>query len=147
MASVFVRLLQAHQWVYERSDGRLGHRVLFGNPTLLLRTVGRKSGEPRVAALTYGRDGDAFLVTASNGGADRPPGWLANLKARPECEIQVGRERLRVTARPTYPGDPDYLRRWTIVDGVNQGRYPDYQKLTARPLAVVVLTPVRGTPA
>ncbi|MFC3966140.1 nitroreductase/quinone reductase family protein [Nocardia jiangsuensis] len=144
MASVFVRLLQAHQWVYERSDGRLGHRVLLGNPTLLLRTVGRKTGEPRVAALTYGRDGDDFLVTASNGGADRAPGWLANVQARPECAIQVGREKIEVTAVPTYPGDPDYLRRWTIVDGVNQGRYTDYQKLTARPLAVVVLTPARG---
>lgn len=144
MASVFVQALRVHQWLYERTDGRVGHRVLFGNPTLLLRTVGRKSGLPRTSALTYGRDGDAYLVTASNGGAPRPPGWLANLKARPECEIQVGRKRLRVTAVPTYPGDPEYLRRWTIVDTVNQGRFTDYQKMTSRPLAVVVLTPVPG---
>ncbi|WP_406237493.1 nitroreductase family deazaflavin-dependent oxidoreductase [Nocardia sp. NBC_01009] len=142
MASVFENVLKVHQWVYENSGGVVGHRVLFGNPTLLLRTVGRKTGQERTSALTYGRDGDDYLVTASNGGSPRPPGWLANLKAKPECEIQVGRRKMKVVARPTLPDDPDYARRWEIVDKVNQGRYTAYQKLTKRPIAVVVLTPV-----
>jgi hypothetical protein len=47
-----------------------------------------------------------------------------------------------VVARPTLPDDPDYARRWAIVDKVNNGRYTEYQKLTKRPLSVVVLTPV-----
>ncbi|MFQ6326059.1 nitroreductase family deazaflavin-dependent oxidoreductase [Nocardia sp. CWNU-33] len=142
MASVFENVLKVHQWVYENSGGVVGHRVLFGNPTLLLRTVGRKTGQERTSALTYGRDGDDYLVTASNGGSPRPPGWLTNLKAKPECEIQVGRRKMKVVARPTLPDDPDYARRWEIVDKVNQGRYTAYQKLTKRPIAVVVLTPV-----
>ncbi|WP_370012569.1 nitroreductase family deazaflavin-dependent oxidoreductase [Nocardia cyriacigeorgica] len=143
MAGVFTKVLQAHQWIYEHSDGWVGHRLLFGNPTLLLRTVGRKSGKPRVSALTYAKDGRDFLVTASNGGSPRPPGWLANLKARPECEIQIGRRTMRVSARPTLPDDPEYARRWELVDRVNQGRYSEYQARTRRPIAVVVLTPVR----
>ncbi|MGY4100729.1 nitroreductase family deazaflavin-dependent oxidoreductase [Nocardia sp. R16R-3T] len=142
MASVFANVLKAHQWVYENSGGVVGHRLLFGNPTLLLRTVGRKTGQARTSALTYGRDGADYLVTASNGGSPRPPGWLANVKAKPECEIQVGRRKLSVIARATLPDDPDYARRWAIVDKVNQGRYSAYQKLTKRPIAVVVLTPV-----
>ncbi|MFE7802181.1 nitroreductase family deazaflavin-dependent oxidoreductase [Nocardia sp. NPDC057440] len=142
MASLFTNVLKVHQWVYENSGGVVGHRLLFGNPTLLLRTVGRKSGQERTSALTYGRDGGDYLVTASNGGSPRPPGWLANLKAKPECEIQVGRRKMTVVARPTLPDDPDYARRWEIVDKVNQGRYTAYQKLTKRPIAVVVLTPV-----
>ncbi|MEV6322423.1 nitroreductase/quinone reductase family protein [Nocardia sp. NPDC051787] len=141
MAGLFIEVLKAHQWVYENSGGLVGHRLLLGNPTLLLRTVGRKSGKQRTSALTYARDGEDYLVTASNGGSPRPPGWLANLKARPECEIQVGRRKLAVRARPTLPDDPDYARRWAIVDKVNQGRYSAYQKLTKRPIAVVVLTP------
>ncbi|MBH0777304.1 nitroreductase family deazaflavin-dependent oxidoreductase [Nocardia bovistercoris] len=140
---VFVQVLKAHQWVYENSRGVVGHRLLFGNPTLLLRTVGRKTGRGRTSALTYGRDGDDYLVTASNGGSPRPPGWLANLKAAPACEIQVGTRRIPVSARATYPGDPDYERRWRIVDEVNQGRYSGYQEKTKRPIAVVVLTPSR----
>ncbi|WP_039804874.1 nitroreductase/quinone reductase family protein [Nocardia araoensis] len=144
MTDLFTKVLKAHQWVYENSGGLVGHRLLLGNPTLLLRTVGRKSGEERTSALTYARDGGDYLVTASNGGSPRPPGWLANLKARPECEIQVGRRKLAVRARATLPDDPEYARRWALVDKVNKGRYSAYQKLTKRPIAVVVLTPAQG---
>ncbi|GAA5073784.1 nitroreductase family deazaflavin-dependent oxidoreductase [Nocardia iowensis] len=142
MANMFANVLKAHQWVYEKSGGLVGHRLLFGNPTLLLRTVGRKTGQPRTSALTYGKDGADYLVTASNGGSPRPPGWLANLKALPECEIQIGRRKVRVVARPTYPDDPEYARRFAIVDKVSRGRYSSYQKLTKRPIAVVVLSPI-----
>ncbi|MGO4616335.1 nitroreductase/quinone reductase family protein [Nocardia sp. 2YAB30] len=142
MASLLMTVLRVHQWVYEHSGGLVGHRLLLGNPTLLLRTVGRKTERERTSALTYGRDGEDYLVTASNGGSPRPPGWLANLKAKPQCEIQVGRRKLTVLARPTLPDDPDYARRWAIVDKVNRGRYSAYQKLTKRPIAVVVLAPV-----
>ncbi|MBF6536871.1 nitroreductase family deazaflavin-dependent oxidoreductase [Nocardia farcinica] len=143
MANLFVRALKAHQWIYEHSNGWVGHRLLLGNPTLLLYTVGRKTGEPRTSALTYARDGESYLVTASNGGSPRPPGWLANVKASPECAIQVGRRKLEVVARATYPDDPEYARRWALVDGVNRGRYSEYQRMTQRPIAVVVLTPTR----
>jgi len=139
--SMFSRALRAHQWIYEHTDGRLGHRLLMGTPTLLLRTTGRRSGLTRTNALTYGRDGEAYLVVASNGGSPRPPGWLANIKAEPAAEIQVGRHRLRAVARPTLPDDPDYARRWTIVDNVTKGRYTQYQNLTDRPIAIVELRP------
>lgn len=141
MANLFGNVLKAHQWIYENSNGLVGHKLLFGNPTLLLRTVGRKSGQARTSALTYAKDGGDYLVTASNGGARKPPGWLANVKADPKVEIQVGTKRIPVTARPTYPDDPDYARRWDLVDKVNQGRYTEYQKKTDRPISVVVLSP------
>lgn len=141
MASLFARVLQVHQWVYVNSGGVVGHRLLFGNPTLLLRTVGRRTGQARTNALTYARDGADYVVTASNGGSPRAPGWLANVKAAPDCEIQVGRRRIPVTARATYPEDADYSRRWALVDKVNKGRYSEYQSKTTRPIALVVLSP------
>lgn len=141
MSGLFPRVLRIHQWIYEHTDGLLGHRLLFGNPTLLLRTVGRRTGLPRTNGLTYARDGHDYLVVASNGGHPKPPAWLANLKAHPDCEIQVGRRRHHVIARPTLPDDPDYARRWTIVDTNNNGRYTQYQKMTQRPIAVVELRP------
>ncbi|MDL9935252.1 nitroreductase/quinone reductase family protein [Gordonia sp. ABSL1-1] len=140
MTALFVRVLQGHQWIYEHSGGLVGHRLLLGNPTLLLRARGAKTGQSRTNALTYGRDGDAYLVVASNGGSPRPPAWLANLKANPDVEIQVGRRRIPVRARATYPDDPDYGRRWEIVDKVNDGRYAAYQRKTDRPIAIVELT-------
>jgi deazaflavin-dependent oxidoreductase (nitroreductase family) len=141
MANLFHQILRTHQWIYKNTNGLLGHRLLFGNPTLLLHTTGRKTGLPRTTALTYARDGDAYLVVASRGGAPTPPAWLANLKADPDCEIQIGRRRHRVTARPTLPDDPDYARRWTIVNAVNKDRYTEYQDKTDRPIAIVELHP------
>jgi deazaflavin-dependent oxidoreductase (nitroreductase family) len=135
------RALSIHKWIYVHTDGLLGHRLLFGNPTLLLRNTGRSSGLTRTSALTYARDGDTYLVVASNGGRPRPPSWLTNLEADPGCEIQIRRRRYRVLARATRPDDPEYARRWTIVDTVNKGRYTQYQKLTERPLPIVELCP------
>lgn len=141
MSSIFHHVLRAHQRIYVSTNGLLGHRLLFGNPTLLLHTTGRRTGLPRTTALTYARDGDAYLIVASNGGAPTPPAWLANLRASPGCDIQIGRRRHAVTARPTLPGDPDYARRWSIVDTVNKGRYTAYQEKTGRPIAIVELRP------
>jgi deazaflavin-dependent oxidoreductase (nitroreductase family) len=65
-------LLRIHEAIYKGTDGRFGHRMI-GVPTLLLRTTGRRSGAIRTNALVYARDGDDYLLVASNGGADRPP--------------------------------------------------------------------------
>lgn len=139
----FVQLLRAHQFVYERTDGLIGHRTMLGVPSLLLRTRGRRTGKERVAALAYGRDGDDYLVTASNGGSNRPPAWLLNLTAQPQVEIQVGRRKMRATAQPVRPGDEDYPRMWRIVNKVNRGQYEQYQRKTDRGIAIVRLIPVR----
>lgn len=141
MADPFVLLLRAHQAVYERSDGLVGHRLLFGVPTLLLRSTGRRSGQIRTNALTYARDGDAYLVTASNGGSRRPPGWAHNLLAKQDAQIQVGRTKRNVVAQQVLPGDPDYDRMWEKVNKVNRGQYREYQKKTDRPIAIFALTP------
>jgi deazaflavin-dependent oxidoreductase (nitroreductase family) len=138
--AIGVRALKVHQMVYERSGGRIGHRL---GPTraLLLRTVGAKTGQPRTNALTYARDGDSYVVVASMGGAPRSPGWYHNLRARPDVEIQIGTKRMAATARPVLAGDPDRDRLWKIADENNGGRYSGYQKNTTRPIPVVVLTP------
>ncbi|PQP25255.1 nitroreductase family deazaflavin-dependent oxidoreductase [Rhodococcus opacus] len=143
MADLFVKALQLHQLVYERSGGWVGHRLLFGMPTLLLHSVGRKSGQPRTSALTYGRDGARYLVVASKGGAPTSPAWMHNVLAAPTCEIQVGRDRITVVARKVVPGDPEYDRMWATMNAINHGRYSEYQKKTDRPIPVIALTPNR----
>ena len=138
--SITGQVLRLHQKVYERTDGRVGHRML-GVPALLLRTTGRRSGATRTNGLIFARDGDDYLVVASNGGADRPPAWLHNLRASSDVEIQVGRERRKGTATVVEPPDPGYERLWKIVNENNRDRYAAYQKQTTRPIPVVVLTP------
>jgi len=62
--NVAMDLLTVHQRLYERTDGRLGHR-LIGVPSALLRTTGRHTGQARTSALVYARDGDDYLVVAA----------------------------------------------------------------------------------
>jgi F420H(2)-dependent quinone reductase len=137
-------LLHVHQAVYELTDGRLGHRLL-GVPCLLLRTTGRRTGRTRTTALVYARDGDDYLVVASLGGAPRAPGWLHNVRARPQVGVQVGKERFPAVASVIEKGDSDYDRLWRIADENNAGRYQRYQERTTRPIPVVRLTPASVT--
>jgi F420H(2)-dependent quinone reductase len=114
---------------------------MIGVPTLLLRTTGRRSGATRTNGLVYARDGDDYLVVASNGGADRPPAWLHNLRANPDVEIQIARERRKATARVVEPSDPDYNRLWRIVNDGNRDRYSAYQQQTSRGIPVIAVRP------
>jgi deazaflavin-dependent oxidoreductase (nitroreductase family) len=137
---VLPRVLRIHDAVYQKTNGWIGHRTL-GIPSLLLHTVGAKTGVARTASLTYARDGGNYLIVASKGGDPKAPGWYHNLKANPDVEINVGPKRFGVTAKPVLPDDPDYARLWQIVNKNNSDRYTAYQKKTTRPIPVVVLTP------
>ena len=138
--SITGQVLRVHEAIYKATDGRLGHRMI-GVPTLLLRTTGRRSGATRTNGLVYARDGDDYLVVASNGGADKAPAWLFNVRADPSVEVQVGRDRRKGTAREVGPSDPDYERLWKIVNENNNDRYTAYQKMTKRPIPVVAISP------
>ena len=138
LESVMGPLLTVHQWLYETTDGRIG-ASLGGRPMLLLRTVGRRTGEPRTAALLYVREGKSYVVIASKGGAPQHPGWFHNLVAEPNVEVQVGRERVPVRAR--IAEGEERSRLWACADDVNQGQYTIYQSRTKRPIPVVVLEP------
>jgi F420H(2)-dependent quinone reductase len=138
--SVMGQVLRFHEWLYKGTDGRIGHRMI-GVPTLLLRSTGRRSGVTRTNALVYARDGADYVVVASNGGTDRDPAWLHNLRAKPAVEIQVGRERHEAASKVIEPSDTDYERLWKIVNENNQDRYSAYQKQTSRPIPIVVITP------
>ncbi|WP_396919606.1 nitroreductase family deazaflavin-dependent oxidoreductase [Mycolicibacterium sp.] len=135
-------MLMLHDKVYQATGGRIGHTIPGGPPTLILHTVGAKTGQQRANSLAYAKDGDDYLVVASKGGEPKAPGWYHNLKANPEVEINVGPKRFGVTAKPVLPGDPDYPRLWETVNNMkgNKNRYKGYQNRTSRPIPVIVLT-------
>jgi deazaflavin-dependent oxidoreductase (nitroreductase family) len=84
-----------------------------GAADLLLTTRGRKSGLLRRTALAYVRDGDAYVLTASNAGAARHPAWYLNLLATPEVTLQVGAATFPATARPATAAES--ARLWPVV--------------------------------
>src|SRR3954452_4148147 len=127
---------QEHIDRYVETGGEVGHDWQ-GAQTLLLTTIGRRSGEPRTAPLIYGRHGEDYLVVASKGGADAPPGWYVNLAENPDVEVQVGSERFNATARTATPEEKREL--WPIMTA----EWPDYdayQRKTDRDIPVVVIS-------
>jgi deazaflavin-dependent oxidoreductase (nitroreductase family) len=137
-ASVLGTVLRVHAFVYERTDGLIGHRIL-GVPCLMLRTTGRKSGQTRVNSLVYAEDGGRYIVVASKGGDPKAPAWLLNLRAESTVEVQIGRTRFPASAVEIKAGDPDYARLWKLVNDKNSNRYDGYQKKTTRQIPMVAL--------
>ena len=126
----------AHVALYRATKGRLGGRT--GLPVLLLTTTGRKSGRRRTKPLGYVKEGDDFLLAASNAGNDFFPSWWLNLKANPVAEIQVRGQRLSVNARKASPEEKERL--WPKFLEAYKG-YANYEKKTSREIPVIILTP------
>ncbi|HYR50936.1 MAG TPA: nitroreductase family deazaflavin-dependent oxidoreductase [Candidatus Eisenbacteria bacterium] len=135
-----LRVLAIHQFIYERTGGRIGRRL--GNaPMLLLETRGRKTGLPRTVALLYHRDRDQYVVVGSKGGSDAPPAWVLNLQTTPEVGVQVGTERF--SARARVANADERRRLWAELTKL-WPNYDRYQTQTARQIPVVILAPTQA---
>ena len=105
-------------------------------PTLLLTTIGRKSGERRPTPLLYQPTGTGFVVVASRGGSDLHPAWYLNLLTNPACEIQVGRFRYNATARVLTSQEREPYWEWMVRFWPDYARY---QARTDRKIPIVIL--------
>jgi deazaflavin-dependent oxidoreductase (nitroreductase family) len=129
------RWIQDHLDRYLATNGADGH-VWRGMPTLLLTTIGRKSGEERMLPLIYGRDGDRYVVVASKGGAPEHPAWYQNLIENPEVRVQVGSHRFRARARTANRDERPRL--WRAMTKLFPA-YDQYQSRTGREIPVVLI--------
>jgi F420H(2)-dependent quinone reductase len=136
-----------HRNIYRISGGRIGlTRAKAGARFGMMRieTIGRRSGQRRVAMIGYYPDGENLVTLAMNGWADADPAWWLNLQAHPETTVDLPdgprpvrarvatgaeRERLWATFRD-YPGWGDDL------DALSAGR--------SHETAVVVFEPIQG---
>jgi deazaflavin-dependent oxidoreductase (nitroreductase family) len=86
-------------WLYRVTGGRIQISALLV-PSLVLTTVGAKSGQRRQTPLIcWPRPDGSYLVCGSNWGQPHHPAWTANLLAQPDVEIVVRRRHLGVHAR------------------------------------------------
>jgi deazaflavin-dependent oxidoreductase (nitroreductase family) len=122
---------------YVESDGKRGHRW-SGVNTLLLTTRGRKTGTLHRTALIYGREGDRYIVVASNGGSKRHPNWYLNLRADPDVSVQVKDERFSALAATASGNERSQLWRQMVSIWPE---YETYQKRAPREIPVVILEP------
>jgi deazaflavin-dependent oxidoreductase (nitroreductase family) len=122
---------------FRSNGGRVGG-MFETMPLLLLHHTGAKSGQSRVNPVAYLKDGDRYVIFASNGGAPTNPGWYHNLKADPNVKIEVGSDTLGVVA-----GEATGHERERLYDAQVQRvpTFADYQEKTDRQIPVLVLTP------
>lgn len=95
-------------------------------PTLVLETVGARSGLPREQPLCFLRDGADLVVVGSNWGQEHHPAWTANLLAHPAARVHLGGRVRDVTAVPVREEG-----EWERLYGLFETLSPNYRSYRA----------------
>lgn len=134
-----------HLGMYLRSGGAEGHIVDVSDigghkftTTLLLKVVGRKSGQTRINPLIYGDINGEVVIVASKGGADHHPAWYLNITDSKELSFQVATQAFRGTWRE--PQGAERAKVWDFMVGVFPP-YKSYQASTTREIPLVMIAP------
>jgi deazaflavin-dependent oxidoreductase (nitroreductase family) len=142
--------IEQHLALYLESGGREGHVRDFtwvGGPgllpTLLLKTIGRRSGQPRFAPLIYGLWGGEWVVVGSKGGAPQHPAWFLNLQPGQEVAFQVATEAFHASWRLAEGAEREAI--WRYMARLYPP-YDDYQASTGREIPIVLLRPIGQAP-
>lgn len=122
------------------SRGRVQFTTLI-TPTLLLHTVGAKSGLPRDVSLIYAADGTggAFVAGTNWAGASHPA-WTANLLAHPDVSITTRTRSFAV--RATLVPDDERDAVWARLESV-WPKFRDYEQASGRTVRLFRLQPTR----
>src|SRR5436305_5621166 len=130
--------MRGHARIYRATGGLVGGNIPGLPKLLLLDHVGAKSGKKRTTPLVYMPRGDDMLIVASKGGYSKDPGWMHNLRANPDTEVQIGRKRIKVRAREASP--PEREEIWPEAAEYNPA-WGQYRKRTTREIPLVLLEP------
>jgi deazaflavin-dependent oxidoreductase (nitroreductase family) len=120
---------------FRANQGRILTGPFAGRTLLLLTTTGARSGRPLTKPLGFTRDGERYVVIASNGGASTHPAWYHNLVADPRVTIEVGQERFEARATVAQGDERERLYTQQATQIPVFGRY---QQMTTRQIPVVV---------
>jgi deazaflavin-dependent oxidoreductase (nitroreductase family) len=127
---------------YEATGGREANTLRdTGLPVVIFTTRGAKSGKIRKFALMRVEHDGAYALVGSDGGAKRHPGWVHNVRARPdELLVQDGPEPFEATVRELTGEEREIWWRRAVEAFPN---YASYQRKTDR-LIPVFLAERRG---
>jgi deazaflavin-dependent oxidoreductase (nitroreductase family) len=134
----FRALSRTHAALLKLSRWRFGAGYT-GMPVVEVRTIGRRSGRPRVVVLsTPVIDGDRIVLVASKGGDDRHPYWYRNLSANPNVEVTMHGRTRSMVARTADADERAEL--WPRVVAATRA-YAAYQRRTHREIPIVICEP------
>ena len=127
-----------HPIVYRATGGRWFVGRCFGVQNVIVTMTGRTTGKVRDVPLFAFADGNRTVVIGSNGGGDREPSWVGNLRANPVARLRVGRDVRDVRAREADGAERDRL--WALAAAGYPG-YESYRARISRRIPVIVLEP------
>ena len=107
-------------------------------PSLVLHTIGAKSGLERDSTLMYCPDGDTMLVTGSNFARESHPAWTTNLIKNPDVAVSVKGRRIAVRADRIADDQLDVV--WDTIQS-QWPNYREYERQAGRALRIFRLTP------
>jgi deazaflavin-dependent oxidoreductase (nitroreductase family) len=124
---------------FREHGGQITTGRLAGSNLLLLTTRGAKSGHPQTSPLGYSRDGDRYVVVASNSGGSKDPAWVRNVAVNPAVSMEVGTTRFE--ARATVQAAQERRR---LLDSHIAAIpiFARYEAMAGRALPVVTLEPL-----
>ena len=111
-----------------------------GLPVIIVTNRGWKTGAIRKTPLMRVKDGENYVLVASQGGAPTHPNWVYNLRGDPHVQI---RDEVNVYSMRTREIEDlaERKRLWDIaVDAYPP--YRDYQERTDRIIPVFLSEPV-----
>ena len=80
----------------------VGLGPLIGRFVLLLTSIGRRTGRPRVTPLTFEDRGDSILVASARGSS---ADWYRNIISNPKVTVHLGRRQFNGSARAVTNAD------------------------------------------
>jgi len=135
----FVRSVTvAHRLVNRVGRGRLEIRLPRGGREVWITVRGRTSGLMRRVPLLSVADSDAWIIAGSNGGQEKMPGWVYNVRADPEGMIEVGRRLWPVRFMEVHGAEWD---RCYALLAVPWPMYRSYQRHANREIPVFRCVP------
>ncbi len=127
------------RWVFHISGGKqTAASAVFGLPSIILTTVGAKSGQKRDTPLLGISDGENFIVIASNWGKKNHPAWYYNITANPNVTVSLNGDAKPYRAR-RVEGE-ERKQCWDKALKIYPG-YNSYKQRAGREIAVFLLEP------
>jgi deazaflavin-dependent oxidoreductase (nitroreductase family) len=121
------------------SGGRHTLSEIVGLPIIQITTIGAKTGEPRAMPLVSVFDGERIALIASNFGQKHNPGWYYNLKANPQCTVEIKGHPAKYIARQVEGEERE--KYWTMAVSYYKGYELYAIRAAHRQVPVMVLEP------
>ena len=126
--------------LYEGSGGTEGTELMqTGLPCIIVTHTGNKTGAVRKTPLMRVKDGDGYVLVASQGGAPKNPVWVYNLRADPSVEIRDKTDVFKMQVREVDDA-AERERVWALCVAAFPP-YEEYKNKTSRTIPVFIAEP------